>query len=116
MTAANKRKGALWETDLLKAFRTAGIDAERLRLTGRLDEGDLVLKVDGRAYVVEAKVPLDLAAAQREASVEAYNYGRARAMDRPHFVAIHKRRGYPTREAYVVMPVYEWLNQIGALE
>lgn len=115
MSAANKRRGASWELDLLKYFRNEGIDAERLRLTGKADEGDLVLKIGGIPYVVEAKnvAKIDLASYVREAEVEARNYGAHRALDfLPNHAAIVKRRNHGVGEAYVVMPLTEWLNQI----
>ena len=37
---ANKRMGATFELDIVKWFRGLGFNAERLRLSGKDDEGD----------------------------------------------------------------------------
>lgn len=115
MANPSKRIGTTWESDLVRLFRLQGLDAERLRQSGANDEGDIVLKIGGIPYVIEAKATksLDLATAQNEAEREVRNYARARQLtDLPHFAAIHKRRGYATAEGYVVMPVREWLSQV----
>ncbi len=39
----NKAKGAAFEIDVMKWFRGLGVLAERLRLAGKDDEGDLVV-------------------------------------------------------------------------
>ena len=46
----NKTKGATFELDIIKWFRKLGFMAERLRLAGKDDEGDVVVIV---AVVVE---------------------------------------------------------------
>jgi len=43
----NKAKGAAFEIDVMKWFRGLGVLAERLRLAGKDDEGDLVVVVLG---------------------------------------------------------------------
>jgi hypothetical protein len=43
----NKAKGAAFEIDVMKWFRGLGVLAERLRLAGKDDEGDLVVVVIG---------------------------------------------------------------------
>ena len=47
MSAKNKRKGSKFEIDVMKWFRSKGYNAERLRLAGSKDEGDLVVYVAG---------------------------------------------------------------------
>ena len=47
----NKAKGAKFETDVMKWFRKMGAVAERLRLSGAEDEGDLVVMVAGDTYI-----------------------------------------------------------------
>lgn len=119
MSAANKRKGSTFELDLLKYLRNEGYDTERLRLTGKDDEGDLVLKIGGLPYIIEAKNEkrIDLAGYVREAETEARNYSRARGTSVPgaNYAAIVKRRNAGIGEAYVVMPLHEWLQQIDQL-
>lgn len=116
MTAANKAKGSQWERDLLAYLRNEGYDAERLRLAGKDDEGDLVLKMGGLPFIIEAKneKSINLAGYVREAEVEARNYSRARKQGVPgaNFAAIVKARGKGTGEAYVVVPLHEWLRHI----
>jgi len=41
----NKAKGAAFEIDVMKWFRSLGILAERLRLAGKDDEGDIVVVI-----------------------------------------------------------------------
>lgn len=102
------RKGTLWETKLLNHLRSNGFDVERLRLTGKEDEGDLVVK-DGGVVIVEAKDEkrINLAGYLREAEAEAENYAKHRGLD-PQLVtpvAIVKRRNHGVGKAYVVMTV-----------
>lgn len=104
------RKGPLWEVKLLNYLRENGFDVERLRLTGKEDEGDLVVKDFGGVVIVEAKneKKVDLAGYIREAEAEAENYARHRGIDDGTFVtpvAIIKRRNHGVGKAYVVMTV-----------
>ena len=56
MANKNGRIGALFETDALKFFRSkAGVLAERLTKAGAKDEGDLVVMVAGKTYILELK-------------------------------------------------------------
>lgn len=115
MSAANKRKGAEWETTLMKFLRTEGYDVERLRLAGKDDEGDLVIKHGGLVYIIEAKntAKIDHAQFVREAELEAVNYKKHRSLDfMPNFASIVKRRNAHVGEAYVLLPLHEWLAQI----
>lgn len=116
-------KGGAFERDLLRYFRSEGIDAERLRLAGTRDEGDLVLKIGGLPFVLEAKnrKGLDLAGWVEEARLEAQHYGTARGFhllrrpvdDHPaHFAVVHKRRMKPVSESFVTLPLHEYLRQL----
>lgn len=102
------RKGPAWEIQLLKYLREHKLDAERLRLTGKEDEGDLVVR-DGGVVVVEAKneKKVDLAGYLREAEEEAIHYAKHRGLDPQDVtaVAIVKRRNHGAGKAYVVMTV-----------
>ena len=42
MSSYGKRKGSAFETGILKWLRSKGVSAERLRLAGKDDEGDIV--------------------------------------------------------------------------
>lgn len=114
MSAANKRRGAGYEMDLLRYLRAEGYDAERLRLTGRLDEGDLVLKMGGIPFVLEAKATKvnNLTDFVRQARDEATNYAAARGILPAPFAAVIKKRQAPISESFVVIPLSEWLQQI----
>lgn len=117
MSAANKRKGAEFELDILKKLRPMGYDIERLRLTGTQDEGDLVLKIGGLAYIIEAKnvAKADLGGWVREAEVEAGHYADHRGIQLPHFLVIHKRRNHSILDSYVTTPLRQWLTQVNDL-
>ena len=52
----NKAKGAAFEIDIIKWFRKLGFNAERLRLAGKDDEGDVVVVVTGETYLFECKI------------------------------------------------------------
>jgi len=82
MSAKNKRKGASFELDVMKWFRSKGVNAERLRLSGQKDEGDLVVIVAGKTFILELKntKSMDLPQFWREATVEAQNYASARGI------------------------------------
>lgn len=112
MSAANRRRGATYELDLLKWFRSIGLGAERLRLAGRDDEGDLAVKDVGITYVVEAKneKAMNLTGYVREAKVEADNYARARGLNRADVmpVVLIKKRNAGIDESFVVVPAGEF--------
>lgn len=106
---SHKRRGATFETDLVRWFRDRGYQAERLRLAGTRDEGDLRVDVEDGIVVVEAKAPgagnsIDLAGWIREAHLEAANFARARGVtgDIVTPVVVIKARGKSLAEAYVV--------------
>jgi hypothetical protein len=112
--AAAKRKGAGFETSVLKWLRDKGITAERLRLAGKADEGDIVCFVSGAPYVLELKATarLDLPAFWREATVEAENYATARGITPvPPAYVIVKRRQASIDQAWVVQTLEQWIGQ-----
>lgn len=111
----NKRKGADWEIALVEGLREAGKDAERLRLNGVEDEGDIVIREDGGVFlVIEAK---DNEAFKpgpfiTEAEKEAANYAKHRGID-PDFVdrvVIVKRRSHSWRKAFVLTTVEDYFG------
>jgi len=112
--AYNKQKGATFETDLVKYLRTKGYDTERLRLAGARDEGDIVVKIGGLPFIIEAKNvrQTNLGGWVKEAEVEAKHYSEAREIGRVNFAVVHKRRNQPIFNAYVTIPLSEWLDQI----
>lgn len=98
--------------DLLSWFRSIGLPAERLRLAGKLDEGDLAVQDVGLTYVVEAKneAKLNLTGYVREAQAEADNYAKARKLRRESVmpVVIVKKRNAPISDAFVIVPAAEF--------
>ena len=82
--AANRRKGSQYEADLVKFFRSKGMDTERLRLSGKEDEGDIVVRI-GRDHrvVLEAKSGKNIRPRfwyDEEAVPEARNYMKRRSL------------------------------------
>ena len=117
-TQAGKR----YETELLGYLREFGHDVERLRLTGKEDEGDLLFRPywqtarvthgPGR-YVIEAKrtKSLDLAGWVKEAQVEAEHYAKHRdLLTPPGFLVVHKARNKSLGQSYVTTTLEEWLS------
>ena len=86
------RKGNGWELALLKFFRSKGLLAERLRLSGKHDEGDLVVVIAGKTHIIEAKnrKAISLPTFWQEAVVESKNYAKARGLSEvpPAFVIV----------------------------
>jgi len=110
----NKAKGAAFEIDVMKWFRSLGVLAERLRLAGKDDEGDLVCVVSGSTYILELKntARLDLPEFWRQAKVEALNYAKARGVGEVplHYVVV-KRRNAGIEKAWVVQDLEQWLKE-----
>ena len=110
----NKAKGAAFEIDVMKWFRGLGVLAERLRLAGKDDEGDLVCVVAGQTYILELKntARLDLPEFWRQAEVEALNYAKARGIGEVplHYVVV-KRRNAGIDKAWVVQDLTQWLKE-----
>lgn len=116
MSAKNKAKGALFETGILKFLRGRGVSAERLRLAGKDDEGDIVCIVAGQPYIFELKatVKMDLPQFWREATLEAANYAKARGLSQvPPAYVIVKRRMAGLEQAWVVQDLDQWLKVQG---
>ena len=84
MANPNGRKGAQFETDVMKFLRgIPGFIAERLVKAGAKDEGDLVCMVLGKTYILELKnrKSISLPEFWAEAEVEARNYAKARGLE-----------------------------------
>ncbi len=114
MSAKNKRKGASFELDVMKWFRSKGVNAERLRLSGQKDEGDLVVIIAGQTYILELKntKSMDLPQFWREAVVEAANYASARGITpAPLSYVVVKRRSAGIEKAWVIQDLEQWLGE-----
>ena len=117
--ARNRRKGARWEGDLKEGLRNQGFDTERLKLTGKEDEGDLVVRLPSGLLaprdrlIIEAKdAAMNVTDFIRQATVEADHYASHRSLDRGSVLAIAavKRRGKNWREAVVLTTLGELLG------
>ena len=108
----NKQKGAAFEVDAMKWFRKMGAVAERLRLSGAEDEGDLVVIVAGETYIFELKntKTLNLKEFWDEAQTEATNYAKHRGIDRPLSYVLFKRRNAGIDKAWVIQDLTQWLE------
>jgi len=114
MANPNGRKGAKWETDLLKFFRGVGVLCERLVKAGAKDEGDLVAVIAGKTYILELKNwgKPNLPQFWREAEVEAENYAKARGLaEVPLHYIILKRRNAGIEKAWVIQDLQQWLDE-----
>ena len=116
MGSANKRKGAQFETDVLKWLRAEGFSAERLSKAGAKDEGDVVLfDTSHSPNILELKnrQKLDLPAYWEEAQVESRNYAKARGIGEvpPAFVIV-KRRGVGIGRSWVIQDLDQWVRGI----
>jgi Holliday junction resolvase len=110
----NKTKGAAYEIDIMKLFRSVGLFAERLRLAGKDDEGDLVVIIAGQTYILELKntAKLNLPEFWRQAQVEALNYAKARGLGEvpPAYVVV-KRRNAGLEKSWVIQDLTQWLKE-----
>lgn len=113
---ANKRKGAQWQTDIKNVLRGSGYDVEILELSGKEDEGDLVVRLgDGKYIVIEAKneATISIPGYLAEAEVEADNFAKHRPQsvkrENVQPVAIVKARGKSVEDAYVLIKLRNYL-------
>lgn len=113
---ANKRRGAQYETDLVAYLREQGFDAERTRLTGTADEGDLAIRTDRTVIVAEAKntAKHNLAEFVSESEAEAANYAASRGKEVSSVipVVLIKKRNSAINKSYVVVSLDTLLRLI----
>ncbi len=114
MANPNGRKGSAFEIGVLKWLRSRGVFAERLRLAGKNDEGDIVAIIAGKTYVLELKnrKSISLPTFWDEAVKEAKNYAKARGLENtpPAFVIV-KRRNASIEDAFVIQDLESWLAE-----
>lgn len=117
-------KGSIFERQLMVYLRENGFDAERLRLTGKEDEGDILVRANTnplgwtpqeRRLVIEAKnvSRMNLAGWLEEAEVEAGHYVAHRSgikAEQVHHAVVHKRKGKGVAKSYVTLPLDEFLR------
>jgi hypothetical protein len=114
MANPNGRKGAQFETDVMRWLRSAGALCERLVKAGKNDEGDLVAIIGGKQYILELKnrKTISLPEFWREAEVEAENYAKARGLTEvPLHYVILKRRNAGIEKAWVIQDLQQWLDE-----
>ena len=114
MANPNGRKGSAFEIGVLKWLRSRGVTAERLRVSGSKDEGDIVAFIAGKTYVLELKnrKAISLPTFWDEACKEAKNYAKARGLKEapPSFVVV-KRRNASIERAFVIQDLESWLGE-----
>jgi len=114
-SAYDRAKGSIFETGILKLFRAIkGVFAERLTRAGSKDEGDLVVVIAGKTYILELKnrKKLDLPQFWREAQVEALNYAKARGIGEvPPAYVIVKRRNAGLEKSWVICDLEQWIKE-----
>jgi len=114
MANPNGRKGALFETDVIRWLRSVGAIAERLTKAGSKDEGDIVCIVAGKTYILELKnrKSISLPVFWEEAITEAENYAKARGLEQtPPAYVIIKRRNAGIEKAWVVENLEQWVKR-----
>ena len=114
MANPNGRKGSAFEIGVLKWLRSRGVTAERLRLSGSQDEGDIVAFIAGKTYVLELKnrKSISFPTFWDEACKEAKNYAKARGLEQvPPSFAIVKRRNASVERAFVIQDLDSWLTE-----
>jgi Holliday junction resolvase len=114
MANPSGRKGAAFEIGVLKWLRSRNVIAERMRLVGKKDEGDIVAIIAGKTYVLELKnrKAISLPAFWDEAVEEAKNFATARGLEQipPAFVIV-KRRNASIERAFVIQDLESWLGE-----
>jgi Holliday junction resolvase len=114
MANPNGRKGAQFETDVMRWLRSAGALCERLVKAGKNDEGDLVAIIAGEQYILELKnrKTISLPEFWREAEIEAENYAKARGLSEvPLHYIILKRRNAGIEKSWVIQDLQQWLSE-----
>ena len=113
MANPNGRKGAQFETDVMRWLREHEAVAERLTKAGAKDEGDLYVFIQGKTYILELKnrKKLDLPAFWDEAQVEAKNYAKARGVAIPPAFVVVKRRNHGIEKSWVIQDLEQWTRE-----
>lgn len=113
----NRSAGKAWERRIRDDGRDLSIDVEHIRDTGTSDQGDLVYRIGGGFYVIEAKNTGKFEARHVDESiVEADNFAKARKLDPTlvHPVVFRKRHGKaPMLDGFAIVTVREYLRLVG---
>ena len=115
----NRSAGKAWERRIRDDGRALCIDVEHTRDTGTNDEGDLVYRIGGRFYVIEAKNTGKFEPKHVDESiVEAANFAVARRLDPAlvHPVVFRKRHGKASLlDGFAITTVAEYLRTKGVV-
>ena len=105
----------MFETTVLKWLRSKSVVAERLTKAGAKDEGDIVVMVNGKTYILELKATkaLKLPEFWSEAVIEAKHYAEARSLSvtPPSYVIIKRRMG-GINQSWVVEDLDQWIQKV----
>lgn len=106
MANPSKRKGTEWESTVVTYLRDHGFPfAERRALSGNLDKGDIT-GVPGVMLECKDVASITLSTFMQEVQVQKANAGAQVG------AAIIKRRRKGVAEAYVVMPLHQFVELI----
>lgn len=116
--AKNRRDGAAFESAVVKYVRERGLEADRLRLSGKQDEGDVVVRDKvGVAAVMETKAGKNLRVRHwwdEEAVPEAKNYADRRSMLEPPMPAlVLKSHNKNVSKSLVVISLSDFVDLLG---
>lgn len=116
--AKNRRDGAAFESAVVNYLRDRGLEAERLRLSGKQDEGDVTLRDKvGVAAVLELKAGKNLSVRRwydDEAVPEAQNFANRRSMIEPPMpVLVMKSHNKSIGKALVTISLEHYLDLMG---
>lgn len=113
--ARNRGAGKRWEKEIEVGGRAVKVDTERTRDTGTKDQGDEVMRIDGKYVVIEAKNAAFQPAFWDEAAVEAKHFAEFRNLDaeRVYPVVFLKRRGKGFLDSLAVVSIREYLRLQG---
>lgn len=116
--ARNKQNGTKFETDVVDYVRKRGLEADRLRLSGKEDEGDLVIRDKaGPVAVVEAKAGKNIRPRHwydEEAVPETKAYANKRSMLEPPMPALFmKSHNKSIGKALVTISLEHYVDLLG---
>ena len=113
---ASKRKGADYESELVRFLRGLGYRVSRLARRGSRDEGDIDIDLGDYVIVIEAKNAKAISLSEwiAESQAEAGNYAEARGLDPSKVIplVVVKRRMKGVEKSYAVTELNTLLRLI----
>lgn len=114
----NKRDGTAYESAVVNYFRDRGFEADRLRLSGKDDEGDIVVRDKvGAVAIVEAKAGVNIRPRHwfdEEAVPEAKRYADRRSLLEPPMPALAmKSHNKPVGKSLVTITLEDYVTLLG---